>query len=97
MVSKSVRGVVAQQLIPCKDGEGLALALEIVVFTPAIAMMIQEGKTHQLASAIQSGRRLGMKLMDESLQELARQNVIEAAEAWARAENKEMFQSGRGS
>lgn len=92
MISKSVRGVISQQLIPRKDGAGLALALEILIFTSAVSSMVRDGKTHQLQSAMQSGKRAGMKLMDESLTELVQKGIITGREAWHRAENKQPFE-----
>lgn len=92
MISKSVRGVVSQQLIPRKDGTGLALAQEILIFTSAVSAMVRDGKSHQLQSAMQSGKRAGMKLMDESLNELVQKGIITGREAWHRAENKQPFE-----
>src|SRR3954468_3988003 len=45
MVSESLRGIISQQLIPRKDGQGRALALEILVNTPAVGNTIREAKT----------------------------------------------------
>jgi twitching motility protein PilT len=88
MVSESLRGIISQQLIPRIDGKGRALAVEILVNTPAVAHTIREGKTFMLPGIIQTGRKLGMKLMDDSLTELYDRQIISQEEAYARADQK---------
>jgi len=88
MVSESLRGIISQQLIPRIDGKGRALAVEILVNTPAVAHTIREGKTFMLPGIIQTGRKLGMKLMDDSLTELYDRQIISQEEAYGRADQK---------
>jgi len=88
MVSESLRGIISQQLVPRADGKGRVLALEILMNTPAVANLIREAKTFMLPGVIQTGRRLGMKLMDDSLAELYQQGLITAEEAISRADQK---------
>ncbi|MGI8906696.1 MAG: PilT/PilU family type 4a pilus ATPase [Candidatus Sumerlaeaceae bacterium] len=95
MVAESMRGVLSQQLIPRRDGNGLVCAMEVLIFTSGVAQLIKEGKTHQLVSAMQSGRRLGMRTMDDALLELVQQRVITGREAYNRAENKPAFEGVR--
>jgi twitching motility protein PilT len=92
MVSESLRGVISQQLIPRIDKPGRALAVEILVNTPAVANCIREGKTFMLPGIIQTGRKLGMRLMDDSLMELYDKQIISQEEAYARAEQKALMQ-----
>jgi len=92
MVSESLRGIVSQQLIPRADGMGRVVALEVMVNTPAVANLIREAKTFMLPGIIQTGKKLGMKLMDDSLLELMEQGVITAHEAFDRAEQKKIFE-----
>jgi twitching motility protein PilT len=91
MVSESLRGVISQQLIPRIDTPGRALAVEILVNTPAVANCIREGKTFMLPGIIQTGRKLGMRLMDDSLTELYDRQVISQEEAYSRAEQKALM------
>ena len=91
MVSESLRGVVSQQLIPSMDGKGRALALEILVNTPAVAATIRDGKTFMLPGIMQTGRKLGMQLMDDSLMGLYDKGIISQEEAYARAEQKQIM------
>lgn len=92
MVSESLRGIVSQQLVPRADGSGRALAIEILVNTPAVANTIREAKTFMLPGIIQTGKKLGMRLMDDSLRELYDAGIISQEEAYARAEQKTIMQ-----
>jgi len=92
MVSESLRGIVSQQLIPRADGTGRVVALEVMVNTPAVANLIRESKTFMLPGIIQTGKKLGMKLMDDSLLELVQKGMISAHEAYDRAEQKKVFE-----
>jgi twitching motility protein PilT len=92
MVSESLRGILSQQLIPRADGHGRVVALEVMVNTPAVANVIREAKTFMLPGIIQTGKKLGMKLMDDSLMELVEQEIISPYEAFDRAEQKKIFE-----
>jgi twitching motility protein PilT len=88
MVSESVRGIVTQQLIPRADGKGRVMAMEVLTNSPAVANTIREGKTFMLPGVMQTGKKLGMKLMDESLMELYDKGLISRDEAYGRSEDK---------
>jgi twitching motility protein PilT len=88
MVSESLRGIVSQQLIPREDGNGRVVAMEIMTNSPAIANVIRESKTFMLPGIIQTGRKAGMILMDDSIAGLYRQGLISSEEALFRADNK---------
>jgi twitching motility protein PilT len=88
MVSESLRGVISQQLVPRIDCPGRVLALEILTNTPAVANVIREAKTYMLPGIIQTGRKQGMRLMDDSLSQLFDKRLISAEEAVMRAEQK---------
>lgn len=88
MVAESLRGVISHQLIPRKDGTGRVLALEILTNTPAVANVIRENKTHLLPGIIQTGKKQGMRLMDDALMNLYENDLISAEEVHARADQK---------
>jgi twitching motility protein PilT len=91
MISESLRGVVTQQLIPRADSNGRVLAVEVLTNSPAVANSIREGKTFMLPGIMQTGKKLGMKLMDESLMVLHDKGIITAEEAYARSEVKTLM------
>src|SRR5438093_2031187 len=90
MVAESLRGVISHQLIPKKDGTGRVLALEILTNTPAVANVIREAKTYMLPGIIQTGKKQGMRLMDDALIDLYQRGLISAEEAYARADQKDV-------
>ncbi len=91
MVSESLRGIISQQLVPSANGTQRVLALETLTNTPAVANVIREAKTYMLPGIIQTGRKLGMQLMDDSLIGLYDRGAISGEEAYARAEQKQMM------
>jgi twitching motility protein PilT len=88
MVAESLRGIISQQLVPRADGKGRALALEILLRTEAVAATIRDGKTFMLPGIMQTGGKMGMRLMDDSLLELYRSGLIDAEEAYMRSDQK---------
>jgi twitching motility protein PilT len=96
MVSESLRGIISQQLIPRVDGQARVLALETLTNTPAVANVIREAKTYMLPGIIQTGKKQGMQLMDDSLMELFDRGLIAAEETYARAEQKQQVRKHVG-
>ncbi len=88
MVSESLRGILSQQLVPRIDGNGRAMALEVLVNTPAVSNCIREGKTYMLGGVMQTGKNVGMITMDDSLRGLYSSGLISREECEARAEDK---------
>lgn len=88
MLAASLKGVVCQNLLKRK-GKGRIAAMEILVVNSAVSNNIREGKTHQLPSAIQTGGRLGMKLLNTHLIELVCQQLVEPEEAYLKAVDKD--------
>ena len=91
MISESIRGILCQQLIPRKDGNGRALAMEILLNTPAVSNLIRERKLFQIPSIIQTSKQQGMILLDNSLMDLVTRGVIDGSEAYYAADKKEQF------
>jgi len=90
-LADTLRAVVSQELVHVADGRGRRVVCEVMIVTSAIAQLIREGKTHQIASAIGTGRRLGMQLMDQALLNLVRAGDIDPDEAFLRATDKQEF------
>ncbi|MBK8482341.1 MAG: type IV pilus twitching motility protein PilT [Proteobacteria bacterium] len=81
MLAGSLRGVIAQVLC-AKRGGGRVAAYEVLLGTPAIANLIREGKTAQIASIMQTSRTLGMQSMNDQLVDLVRARTVEPEEAY---------------
>ncbi len=76
MLSESLRGIVAQALLPTADGEGRVPVTEVLVNVPAVANLIREGKTHQINSVMQTGRSYGMVTFEGAINELMRKGIV---------------------
>jgi twitching motility protein PilT len=92
MLSTSLLGVVSQQLVRRSDGKGRVAALEILVNNPAVANILRDGKTEQIATAIQSGSLQGMQSMDMALKRLLDGKQIIGKDAYRKAIDKKMFE-----
>ncbi|MCX7049717.1 MAG: PilT/PilU family type 4a pilus ATPase, partial [Candidatus Sumerlaeota bacterium] len=92
MLTQSLRGVISQQLVPCKDRRGVALAIEIMLVTPAIAALLRDNKPFMIPATMQSSRKIGMCRLDDSLMDLFNKGIIDGAEAYRRAVNKQAFE-----
>lgn len=71
-----LEAVVSQQLIPKADGHGRVAAFEVLHANHAVRNIIREGKTHQLATIMQTNRKQGMITMDEAILQLYQEHVI---------------------
>jgi twitching motility protein PilT len=92
MLSESLRGVITQVL--CKKiGGGRAAAQEVLLANTGVANLIREGKTFQIASAMQTGRGQGMATLNDALIELVNKKVIEPKEAYMKAVAKNEFKN----
>ena len=95
-LSNSLIAVFSQALVPKKNpkpGEfGRIMAQEIMIVTPAIANLIREGKVAQIYSAIQTGMKMGMQTMEQSLANLVRAGVISFEMAVSKSSKPEEMQ-----
>ncbi len=90
-LADNLKAVVSQELVRVADGRGRRLVAEVLVMTPAVAQLIRDGKTHQIHSAISTGRRVGMQLMDTELLKLVQSGDIDPNEAYLKASDKKEF------
>jgi twitching motility protein PilT len=84
MLAESLRGVIAQTLCR-KKGGGRVAALEVLIVNHAVSNLIREGKTFQIPSIMQTGRKQGMATLNEALIKLVTDGVIAPEEARAKA------------
>ena len=75
-LSANLMAVLSQALCPLATGKGRIAAYEFMVVTPAISNLIRENKTYRIDSSIQTGRKLGMQLLDEHLWRLYEMSKI---------------------
>lgn len=92
MLSESLRGVVAQQLLKRSYKPGRLAALEILFVKSATANLIREGKTYQIPSIIQTGKGDGMQLMDQAIMDFLMKKMISPEEAYLKAQDKTAFE-----
>jgi twitching motility protein PilT len=85
-LSTSLIGVVAQTLVP-RIGGGRCAAYEVLIISPGIANLIRENKTFRINSAIQTGAKFGMQLMDDALFKLWKAEVVTVEDILAKAQN----------
>ncbi|MCA9192226.1 MAG: type IV pilus twitching motility protein PilT [Planctomycetales bacterium] len=83
-LSTALIGVVAQTLLPKISG-GRVAAYEVLVVTPGIANLIRENKTFRINSAIQTGAKYGMILMDDALFHLWRSDTCTIEEVLSKS------------
>jgi twitching motility protein PilT len=87
MLSESLKAVISQILCR-KAGGGRVPALEVMIGIPSVSNLIREGKTFQIPSIMQTAKKHGMVLMNDSLGELVRKGLVEPQEAFAKAADK---------
>ncbi|MEJ2128963.1 MAG: PilT/PilU family type 4a pilus ATPase [Woeseiaceae bacterium] len=90
-LAMSLKAVVTQVLCKTPDGRGRRAVLEILVNTRAIAKLIQTEQTHQIPSQLQTGKDLGMQLMDQALLEAINRKEIDPDDAFRHATDKRKF------
>ena len=90
-LSESLKGVVAQNLFKRIDKKGRMAVLEVLVVTPAVANLIREGKTFQIPSAIQTGKKYGMQSLDDAILIALEAKKISPEDAYDKAIVKERF------
>ena len=76
-----LEAVISQQLLPLQDGKGRVAAFETMHANTAIRHLIREGKTHQIESIMQTGRKQGMQTMDDAIYELYLKRKIDSETA----------------
>ncbi|GEM_PF-919542 len=94
MISESLRGVISQQLVPRKDGQGMVPAFEVLLINTAVANMIRKDEAHQLHTAMLTGKSSGMVLLDDSLRTLLDRGLVDVAEVIPRATVPKDFEKG---
>jgi len=92
-LSEALKGVVAQNLFKRIDKKGRLAVLEILVVTPAVSNLIREGKTFQIPSVIQTGKKFGMQSLDDAILVALQEKKISPEDAFDKSIVKDRFVS----
>ena len=85
-IAGTLQGIISQTLIP-KIGGGLVAALEILIAIDAVRALIRENKLAQIPTMMQTGKKYGMQMLEDHLNQLVAQKKIEYDEAASKANN----------
>ena len=91
MLSESLRAVISQKLVPTADKRGRMAVHDILVNNAAVSNLIREGKVFQIPSVMQTGRKEGMVIMDQSLLDAVKTGIVTGTDAWEYANDKALF------
>lgn len=90
-LADALKAVVSQTLFKRTDVKGRCAALEILIATPAVRNLIREGKTYQILSAMQTGKKYGMQTMDDAILAYLEKKMISADDAYSNSIEKAKF------
>ena len=91
-LAQSLLAVVTQVLVKTADGHGRKAICEVLMMTKAIAKLIQTDQTHQIPTQLQTGRDLGMQLLDQALLAAIAARSVDPDDAYNYAIEKRAFQ-----
>ena len=80
-LASTLVAVLCQALLPRIDARGRVAAFEFLYVTNAISNLIRENKVFRIPSSIQTGKRYGMRMLDEDLFRLYSEGKINAEDA----------------
>jgi twitching motility protein PilT len=92
-LAESIAGIVSQLLLRTADGQGRCAVNEILLKTAGLPNVVREGNTPMIQTIIQSGKNMGMQLMDDALMALVEAGRITPHEAFMKAANKARFEA----
>ena len=87
-LSLNLKGMVAQQLIPTKDGKGRRAVIEVLLNTPLVADMIRKGEVHMLKELMANSNEHGMQTFDQALFKLYKEGAIDEEKALTHADSR---------
>jgi twitching motility protein PilT len=92
-LADSLQAVVSQTLFKRRDTKGRVAALEILIATPAVRNLIRDGKTFQIPTVLQTGRKFGMQSLDDAIMEQLQKGRIHPSDAYLHCLDKQRFRS----
>jgi twitching motility protein PilT len=95
-LSETLKAVVTQRLLPAASGDRMVLAVEVLMGTVPVASMIRDNKVFQIPNLMQTGKNIGMRIMDESILELLKAGTISEETALANSDNDALVRAFLG-
>jgi twitching motility protein PilT len=92
-LADSLQAVVAQTLFKRRDTKGRCAALEILIATPAVRNLIRDGKTFQIPTVLQTGKKFGMQSLDDAILDHLEKGRINAEDAYLHCLDKTRFRA----
>lgn len=90
-LADALKAVVSQTLFKRTDVKGRCAALEILIATPAVRNLIRDGKTFQILSTMQTGKKYGMQTLDDAILHFLEKKMISTDDAYSNAVEKAKF------
>jgi twitching motility protein PilT len=90
-LSQSLIAVITQVLVKTADQRGRKAICEVMVLTRAIGKLIMTDQTHQIPTQLQTGRDLGMQMLDQALLTNVQSKEIDPDDAYVYASDKRLF------
>ena len=87
-LSLNLRGMVAQQLLPTRDGKSRRAVIEVMLNTPLVSDMIRKGEVHSLKELMAKSNELGMQTFDQALFRLHKEGHITEEAALTHADSR---------
>jgi twitching motility protein PilT len=91
-LAHSLHAVVTQNLVKTVDGRGRRAVVEIMIMNRAIAKLIMTDQTHQIPAQLQTGKNVGMQLMDQALIDAISQKLVDPDDAYIYANDRKKFE-----
>ena len=91
-LAHSLHAVVTQNLVKTIDGRGRRAVVEIMIMNRAIAKLIMTDQTHQIPAQLQTGKSVGMQLMDQALIDAISQKLVDPDDAYIYANDRKKFE-----
>ena len=90
-LSQSLIAVITQVLVKTADQRGRKAICEVMVLTRAIGKLIMTDQTHQIPTQLQTGKDLGMQMLDQALLANVQSKEIDPDDAYVYASDKRLF------
>jgi len=88
----NLKAVISQALLKKAEGQGRVAAFEVMISTPAIQNLVRDNKSYRITSAIQTGHKYGMNLMDEHLMALYQKGIVKYDDAVGKCQDADSFE-----